>query len=82
MENIPKDPMLDSTLAVLRDGFPFIQKRCQRYQSDIFETRLMLQKTVCIHGEEAAAIFYDPALFKRKGALPKRIQKTNLFCRK
>lgn len=76
MANIPKDPNLESSLALLRDGYSFIQKRCQRYQSDIFETRVMLQKTVCIHGEEAASLFYDQEKFKRKGAVPKRVQKT------
>lgn len=33
---------LDSTLALLADGYTFIAKRCRRYESDIFETRLML----------------------------------------
>jgi hypothetical protein len=30
----------DSTLALLSDGYTFISKLCQRYQFDIFETRL------------------------------------------
>lgn len=76
MANIPQDKTLDSTLALLRDGYTFIRKRCQRYQSDIFQTRLMGQKTICMHGEEAAKIFYDGERFMRNGAVPKRVQKS------
>lgn len=78
MANIPHDKNLDSTLAFLRDGYTFIQKRCRRYQSDIFQTRVMGQKVICIHGQEAAKIFYDNERFMRNGAIPKRVQKTLL----
>lgn len=54
MAHIPREPGLDSTLALLADGYTFLSKRCQRHGSDIFETRLMLQKAVCIMGQEAA----------------------------
>jgi len=60
----------DSTLALLSDGYAFIPRRCQRYRSDVFETRLMLTKVVCMRGEEAAEVFYEPGRFTRKGALP------------
>lgn len=76
MASIPRDKPLDSTLALLREGFPFIQNRCERFGSDIFEARIMGKKMICIHGEEAAEIFYNEELFKRNGALPKHIQKT------
>jgi fatty-acid peroxygenase len=51
MSQIPHDKSLDSTLALLSDGYTFISKRCQRHQSDIFEPRLMFQKAICILGE-------------------------------
>lgn len=76
MTEIPRDPAFDSTLALLRDGYRFIDNRCRRLNTDIFETRLMLQKAICITGAEAAALFYDPALFRREGAAPRRVQKT------
>lgn len=76
MANIPRDKSFDSTLALLQEGFPFIQNKCQRYQTDFFQTRLMFQQVICLHGEEAAKIFYDPERFIRKGAAPKRVQKT------
>lgn len=71
MSPIPRDRSPDSTLAMLSDGYRFISKRCRRYRSDIFETRLMLEKAVCMVGEEAARIFYDPGRFTRSNAMPK-----------
>ncbi|MFP4091842.1 MAG: cytochrome P450, partial [Cyclobacteriaceae bacterium] len=41
-----------------------------------FETRLLGEKAVCLHGEEASRLFYDTELFKRDGATPKHIQKS------
>lgn len=76
MSQIPQERSLDSTIALAIDGYKFISKRCQRYQSDIFQTRLLFQKTICFKGEEAAKVFYDPKKFSRKGVAPKRIQKT------
>lgn len=73
---IPHDKCVDSSLAFLFEGYQFIQKRCRRYQSDIFRTRLLGEKVICMSGEEAAKVFYNNNLFNRKGAAPKRIQKT------
>lgn len=44
--------------------------------TDIFEARILGEKAACIHGREAAELFYNPLHFRRKGATPKRIQKT------
>lgn len=71
MAGIPKDRGLDSTAALLREGYVFISRRCARYQTDVFETRLMLRKAVCMMGAEAAEVFYHPDRFTRQGALPK-----------
>ncbi|HHP7232130.1 MAG TPA: cytochrome P450 [Xenococcaceae cyanobacterium] len=76
MSQIPQDRSLDSTLALVFDGYKFISKKCQRYQSDIFQTRLLLEKTICFQGEAAAQVFYNPEKFTRKNAAPQRIQKT------
>lgn len=67
---IPRDPAPDSTLALLADGYTFISKRCRSHGSDVFETRLMLQKVVCMQGREAAEVFYARDRFTRKGAVP------------
>ena len=76
MTNIPKDKNFDSSLILLRDGYEFIQKKRQKLGTDIFRTRLMLKKTICMSGKEAAEVFYDNEKFQRKGATPKRVQKT------
>ena len=73
---IPQDKTIDNSLALLMEGYNFIPSRCRKYSSDIFMTRLLGEKVVCISGEEAARIFYDEDKFLRKGVAPKRIQKT------
>lgn len=78
MAQIPFEKNLDSTLALISDPYRFISDRCRRHQSDLFETRLLLQRTICMTGPEAARLFYDPDLFARQGAMPKAIQKTLL----
>jgi fatty-acid peroxygenase len=78
MRQIPHDPALDSTLAILREGYDFIWNRCKRFDSEIFATRLLGQRAVCIHGSEAAALFYDTSKFQRRHALPRRVV-TSLF---
>lgn len=73
---IPHDKCIDNTLALLQEGYLFILNRVNRYQSNLFETRLLGKKVLCMSGKEAAKLFYNTELFKRKGALPKRVQKT------
>lgn len=73
---IPEEKGIDSTVAVLRDGYNFIKKRCNALNSDIFQTRLMGMSAICFTGEDAAAVFYDNSKFTRNGATPKRILKT------
>ena len=73
---IPHDKGIDNTLSLSQDGYMFIKKRVDKYQSNLFETRLLGQKAICISGEEAAKIFYDEQYFKRNGAIPKWVQKT------
>lgn len=75
-EQVPSDKTLDNSLALLLEGYQFIQNRCRRYKSDIFQTRLLGEKVICMSGEEAAKVFYDTERFQRKGAAPKRVQKT------
>ena len=71
MPPIPRDPSPDSTLALLSEGYRFIGNRCRRFGSDLFETRLMLRRAVCISGAEAARLFYEPGRFTRRGAMPR-----------
>lgn len=75
---MPRDTAFDSSLALFAEGNTFIQRRCRRLNSDIFETRLLLQHTICMMGEEAVRLFYDSDKFQRHGAMPRRVQKTLL----
>jgi fatty-acid peroxygenase len=68
---IPRDAAFDATHALLfTEGYEFISNRCRRNQTDVFATRIMLRKAVCIQGAEAAAQFYSPGRFTRRRALP------------
>lgn len=78
MKKIPCEKTIDSSLCLLLEGYPFIQNRCCKYESDIFKTRILGKKVICFTGEDAAKIFYNNSYFKRKGAAPKRVQKTLL----
>jgi fatty-acid peroxygenase len=75
-ERIVQDKGLDHTLKLLEEGYLFIKNRMDLYKCNIFETHIMGEKAICISGEEACKIFYNEELFQRKGAMPKRIQKT------
>lgn len=75
-EPVKYDKSLDSTIALMLEGYMFIKNRIDQYQTDLFETRLFGKKVICMSGEEAAKIFYDPDRFQRNGAMPKRVQKT------
>ena len=75
-QEIPKDRGFDDSLALLNEGYTFISKRCDDLQTDVFQTRLLLQKTVCIRGRDAAELFYDRERFVRSGAAPKRLTLT------
>ncbi|MQB02423.1 MAG: hypothetical protein GEU78_19770, partial [Actinobacteria bacterium] len=76
MSQMPRGWMPDSTLFFVLEGYEFVSKRCRRYRSTVFETRLLLQKTICMLGEDAARVFYDTDRFERRGAAPMRMQKT------
>ena len=78
MAQIPRTQAIDSTLGLWSDGYLFISERCRRLGTDVFETRLMLQPTICMLGRDAARMFYGSEALVRAGAAPRRIQ-TTLF---
>lgn len=78
---VPKEEGLDHSLSLLREGYLYILNRRQSFQSDIFETRLLGKKAICMGGKEAAAVFYDNSKFKREGVAPNRVAET-LFGKK
>jgi fatty-acid peroxygenase len=74
VEPIVREPALDSTLALLLEGYDFIRNRCRRLRTDVFRTRLFLRPTICMTGEEATRLFYDARRFERRGAAPRRLR--------
>lgn len=74
--NVPHLRTPDSTLAFLREGYPFIQRRVERLNNDVFIGRLVGRKAVFLTGPLAAELFYDNQRFARAGALPSPIKKT------
>ncbi|MDL5377545.1 cytochrome P450 [Exiguobacterium mexicanum] len=73
---IPKEEGLDHSLAFLREGYLYVPNRRKSFQSNLFETRLLGERAICLGGAEAAALFYDADKFVRKDAAPKRLLKT------
>jgi cytochrome P450 len=76
MASMPADRSPDSTLALLRAGYRFISDRCERYDSDVFRTRILLAPTICLRGRPATELFYDTERFQRATAMPLRVQRT------
>ncbi|MDC3418432.1 cytochrome P450 [Aquibacillus salsiterrae] len=75
-QSLPHVEGIDQSLALLKEGYLFIENRVNRFKLDIFEARVLGEKAIFMRGEEAAKIFYDSDKFQRKGAAPKRVQKT------
>lgn len=73
---IPKEEGLDHSLNMLKEGYLYITDRTIGFQSDIFETRLLGERAICMRGEAAAKLFYDEDKFIRQGAAPKHVLKT------
>ncbi len=73
---MPREDGLDHSFSLMREGYMFIMNRRHSFQSDVFETRLLGKKAICMGGMEAAELFYDNDKFIRKGAAPHRIVQT------
>ncbi|PTL71897.1 cytochrome P450 [Rathayibacter caricis DSM 15933] len=67
---IPALGGLDSTAAVLADGYLFGTRRFARVDADAFRTRILGRPVVVARGIEAARFFYEGGRFDRAGALP------------
>lgn len=77
LENqMPREEGIDHSISLLKEGYHFILNRSQTLQSNIFETRILGKKAICMIGEEAAEIFYDTDKFQRKDTVPNRVMQT------
>jgi fatty-acid peroxygenase len=61
---------IDSTLAMINEGYNFIWNRCKRSRVESFTTRVMGRRAICIYGRSAAALYYDESKLERRGAIP------------
>lgn len=76
VNHMPREKGIDNSLDLLKEGYTYITNRNQNLDSDVFQTRLLGQKAICMVGKEAAEIFYDTEKFKRKNAAPNRLIQT------
>ena len=75
-QKIPKEKGIDHTVDLIREGYPFVQKRIKKYQSPIVNSRLFGKRVIFLSGVEEAKVFYNDKYFKRHGVAPMRVQKT------
>ncbi|GAB6499027.1 MULTISPECIES: cytochrome P450 [Bacillaceae] len=73
---MPREEGIDHSLTLMREGYMYILNRRKSFNSNIFETRLLGKKAICMVGNEAAEVFYDSEKFKRKDAAPNRAVQT------
>ena len=78
MAKIPQLTKLDSTMELMRIPYKFISKSCKQLNSEIFATRIMFQKTICMTGQDASKLFYTSENIIRKGAAPEMLKATLL----
>jgi fatty-acid peroxygenase len=73
---MPSDPRPDATLAWRADPYRYIGRTARSLGSDVFATRIGARRTICLTGPAAAALFYDPRRFERRGAAPAPVRAT------
>ena len=77
MENqMPREEGIDHSISLLKEGYKFIVNRQRKLHANVFETRILGKKAICMIGEEAAKLIYDTDKFQRNGAAPNRIVQT------
>ena len=75
-QDVARVGTLDSTLALLREGYAFIPNRCGQFHTNLFQARIFGERVYCMTGVKAAELFYDVDVFRRRGALPSFVLKT------
>lgn len=57
MRPIPRDPSVDATLALARDGYLFLPRRFAGVGGDVVALRLLGVPFIALHGRGAARLF-------------------------
>lgn len=73
--HMPKDKGLDHTLKLLDEGYRFVTNRSDKFESRVFETRLLGEKTICMVGEKEAELFMIMPNFLERMLLPGEFRK-------
>ncbi len=76
MRKFPRVKTPDSTLDAVKKGYLFVTEKCRNLKTDIFITRLLGRKTVCMRGNQAAEMFYNTEYFERKKVAPNLVKAT------
>lgn len=76
MRRFPRVKSFDSTITAAKKGYLFVTDTCREMNTDIFSTRLLGRKTVCMRGNQAAEIFYNTEFFERKNVAPNLVKST------
>lgn len=76
---MPRPLGFDSSRALRADPYRFIATQCRALETDVFETRILLRRTICVSGPAAARLFHDTTRFERAGAACEPLHST-LFC--
>ncbi len=73
---LPRRPILDSSLALLGEGYGFLPNRWRRSAGGVLRLRLMGQHAVALRGPAAVRFFYDQSQVSRRTAVPEPVQGT------
>jgi fatty-acid peroxygenase len=69
-------PLVDSTPALLAEGYAWLPDRRRRTERPLVRSRLMGRPAVTLHGPEAVPFFYDERHVRRATALPEPLLST------
>ncbi|MFC8194604.1 cytochrome P450 [Streptomyces sp. NPDC057298] len=70
MNPSPRAPIIDSSPALLAQGYGWLPGRWQRTDGPVVRARLMGQHAVALRGPQAVRFFYDERHVERRTALP------------
>ena len=65
-QNMPREEGLDHSLSLMREGYMYILNRRRSFHSDVFETRLLGKKAICMGEKRQRKFFMTPRNSKGK----------------
>ncbi len=73
LRQMPRDPRIDASMALMSEGYRFVSNLCDRMDSDAVATRLRLREVVCLRGSAAGRLLYGAEGLTRVGAMPSTV---------